>query len=202
MKRFIVLDCETGGTDLNFSLLTLYAEILDEQFNVLDSIDLKIRPDDGLYCVKASALAINNINIVEHDKEAMSQQVAAECFQNFISCHTIDNTRLVIVGHNVGTFDVPFIKKNLFKKDWDRYFFYRYLDTSAIGEYLSMAGVLPSDMNASLANLAAYFGFDYSGAHEAKFDTQLTKNIFIKMINLIQKKPDQEIISGGLESNS
>jgi len=193
-RKYFLFDCETGGVNSKTSLLTLFGMILDHKLEVLDKIDLKIRPDNGLYVVGASGLATNKINIPEHDKVAINKTVAAKQFYDFCSKHTIGSDakdRLIPVGHNQA-FDIRFIKKNLLPANnvegdnWKTFFSYRQLDTASIAQALILAKKLPEDLECSLSSLANYFKLDYSGAHEAEFDVELTLKILKLLIALME----------------
>jgi len=190
MKKYFLFDCETGGIDRNTSLLTLFGMILDEKLTVQDTISLKIKPDDGVYHVKAAGLKVNKINLVEHEKEATTATEAAREFENFICKHSLGETKLIPTGHNL-SLDVEFCKRNFLRGDqdegggWDKFFSYRSLDTATLAHGLILAGKLPEDLDCSLSSLAKYFEIDYSGAHNAEFDAKLTLAILIFLIKLM-----------------
>lgn len=178
--KYFCFDTEFGGLKKEFSLLTLYGEILDEELNSIDSIDLKIKPENGMYIISPEALQINRINIVEHDKVAISLKEASEAFRSFISRHAI-STKLIPLGHNV-SIDVKFAKHHLMQpEEWNKYFSFRKLDTHSIGLFLSMSGFLPKFDSYSLKTMAEFFGLSIDGLHDAKYDVKTTIEIVKKM---------------------
>ena len=76
-KKYFLFDCETGGLDPSFSLLTLSGVVLNQQYEVLDSIDLAIKPSSGRYVLSSKAMEINKINIATHDAVAITESEAA-----------------------------------------------------------------------------------------------------------------------------
>ena len=188
VKKYFVFDCETGGIKSDNSLLTLYGMVLDSTFKPVDTIDLKIKPADGLYKVDPRALVVNNIDLVEHDKHAILESEAAVMFNDFSVRHAFGK-KMVPIGHNVA-FDIKFVKKHLLKKSnrrlghWGAYYSHRVLDTGTIAHFMAMTGHLPPALSCSLGSLAEYFKLDYSKAHNADFDAKLTLEVLKKLMKL------------------
>ena len=88
MTRFLAFDAETGGIGADKALLTLYFIVLNEKFEVLDELDLRIKPNDDIYHVTAEALEINKINLVEHDKVALTDKAAGQVLYPFLEKHS------------------------------------------------------------------------------------------------------------------
>lgn len=186
----MVFDCETGGLPAkNPSLLTLYGVLLDERLKVISKIDLKIKPNDGVYRIEPRALDINGINLKEHDEQAIVETEAADLFKNFICKYNINN-KVVPVGHNV-SFDVVFAQRLLNDSDfWRQKFTKRVIDTATIAGFFYLSGIFPdqNDLDCSLKGLAERFDFPYEGAHEAKFDVNLTIKVLKKFLELAKNK--------------
>jgi DNA polymerase III alpha subunit (gram-positive type) len=183
--KYFLFDTETGGIRKEMSLLTLYGHILDDNLNILDTIDLKIKPDDGVYHVNAQGLEINRINIVEHDRIAKPLSEVKTRFKNYI-CGWSLNQKLTPVGHNV-RFDVKFVKTHLLE-DWDRYFDRRHIDTASVGKFLALSGIVPKLKTYSLSEMAQALMIEVNedSRHEAKFDADLTLNVLRNMTQLIK----------------
>jgi DNA polymerase III alpha subunit (gram-positive type) len=183
--KYFLFDTETGGIRKEMSLLTLYGHILDDNLNILDTIDLKIKPDDGVYHVNAQGLEINKINIVEHDRIAKPLSEVKTRFKNYI-CGWSLNQKLTPIGHNV-RFDVKFVKTHLLE-DWDRYFDRRHIDTASVGKFLALSGIVPKLKTYSLSEMAQALMIDVNedSRHEAKFDADLTLNVLRNMTQLIK----------------
>lgn len=185
--KYLIIDTETGGLVENEpSLLSLYAYLTDSKLNYLDDIELKIKPDDEVYRINPYALAVNKINLVEHNKIAITESEAKNKFLNFVKKNNTHGEKIIPVGHNLN-FDLYFTKKLC--HDWEKYFSYRVLDTASVAKFLFLAGkiTLPeNNRGGSLEDLANYFKLDYTQAHDAKFDVQLTLNVLKKLLNLIE----------------
>lgn len=81
--KYLVTDVETGGFE-GTSLLSAYFGVLDENLNLLDELELFVRPDNRQYVVTAEALAINKINLIEHEKKAVTYKEAGTLLFNFL----------------------------------------------------------------------------------------------------------------------
>lgn len=184
MKRYFLFDTETGGLDANsVSLFSFYGVIVDDKLNVIDSIDLKIKPEDGHYHLDVEAMAVNKINIVEHHKIAISEKVAGTKLREFLFRNSgFSSEKFVPAGHNIGRLDIPMGERLIGFDEWNRLFSRRTLDTGTIAQFLVLKGVLPETNNCSLKQLCEHYKFDYSGAHEAKTDVLLTLEVLRAMV--------------------
>ena len=185
MNRYIAFDCESGGVDTDKSLLTLYMVALDEQFEPIGEIDLKIKPNAGKpYIVTGEALGINKINLVEHDKVAISESEAGAKLREFLVIHSMcGKIKLVPIGHNVG-FDEDFIHAHVLnKREYQQYVSYRKLDTAVVAQFLKAGARLPEVVTGSLSSLMDHYGIKFEGsAHEARADTHATVQVLKMML--------------------
>jgi DNA polymerase III alpha subunit (gram-positive type) len=183
--KYFLFDTETGGIRKEMSLLTLYGFILDENLKILDTIDLKIKPDDGVYHVNAHGLEMNRISLVEHDRVAKPVSEVKTKFKNYI-CGWSLHQKLTPIGHNV-RFDVKFVKTHLLE-DWDRYFDRRHIDTASIGKFLALSGIVPKLKSYSLSEMASamMIEVDESRRHEASYDADLTLQVLKSMKVLVK----------------
>lgn len=171
--KYLVHDFETGGLE-NTSVLTYYGAITDEKFNILDEIELNIRPEDGKYIITPEALKINKINIIEHYNNSISKNVCVEKITDFLLKNTkYKSEKLYTVGHNVH-FDNFLLKSHFLNSSYSDFFFHHSLDVASIALLLKIVGRLPKDLNISLTNLAKYYKIDTSNAHESKADVLIT----------------------------
>lgn len=196
--KYFLFDIETGGLKTDLSLLTLYGIVLDQNLKVLDAIDLKVHPHDGIYRVWADegrGLSVNRINLVEHAKVAIPELQAMSDFRSFLCKHTglvgllgPAPNPLTVIGHNV-RMDVEFTKQHLCR-DWDLYFSRRHIDTASVAQFLQITGKLPKEMVTSLSELVTHFklAVDQNTMHDAKVDTELTLAVFKRMIDLATSK--------------
>lgn len=181
--RYFFNDAETGGLTPKQSLLTYYGAVTDENFDIIDEIDLKIRPKDGIYRVEAAALAVNKIDIIEHDKTALPIADCQKQFRDFLLKHTkFKSEKLHPAGHN-GYYDNAFVSKHLLP-DFDHFFSRHCIDTACLAVLLKGMGRLPKDMKISLGSLAEHYGISFlTHAHDAKSDVRVTIAVLKCMLN-------------------
>lgn len=186
-KTYIAFDTETGGLTTDCSLLTAYFVILDEELKtILGELELKIKPNDGVYKVTPEALSINKINLEEHNKVAISESEAGKRLVEFLQSFNKDGkNKLIPIGQNV-IFDEMFVHSHLLSKtNWERYVSYRRLDSGAVAEFLRFTGHIPSDVKGSLSSIAQFLDISFPNAHDAKADTLTTVKVIRKMKKLI-----------------
>ncbi len=189
MTKYFLFDCETGGKpETGTSLLTLYGMLLDYDLAVIDTIDLKIKPDSGVYMVEAKAMEVNKIDLYEHSKTAIAAAAAKTEFVDFICKHNLGRDKLIATGHNVA-FDVAFGKKLIGAVEWKHQFSKKLLDTGSIAEFLCLTQLLPpsNKMDCSLVGLAKRFDFPFEGAHDAEFDCKLTLKVLKRLLALVKE---------------
>lgn len=190
MKKFLTIDNETGGIDHGKSLLTVYLGLFDQDFKYIDELYLYLKPPDGAYVCTAESLRINKINLIEHDKVAVSYKDGATLLYNFINKHSENGKiKLVPVGQNV-TFDINHIHDKLLqKKNWDKFCSYRIRDTGVLGGVLQDAGLIPETISGGLSTLLDHFKIPYekSQLHDAKVDAICTLRLYEAMLALLKE---------------
>lgn len=193
--KYLSLDCEMGGRELKYSLLTAAFVVYDETFNELDSLYLQVKPDDGDYIVCGKAMQVNQINLLEHDTIAIPYKDAKPLLFNFLknqvkwtptnkAVSTVD--RLVPVGHGVKG-DIEHVMKLISWGSWEQFCTYHYVDTSVVLQYLRATNEMPPDIDGGVESLAKYFGISGLGFHDARVDARVTAQILKRMIEL--RKP-------------
>lgn len=197
--KLIFFDSETGGTDSSYSLLTLYVRVVDKEYNLLDDLYLRIKPDDGVYKTTDEALKINGIVIAEHDKIAITETEAKKILLDFLSRNSDNSkTRLTPSGYNIG-FDLRFINDHLIdSKTWGKHVSYSHVDLFPLVNAFFVAGIIPSNVGNRLIDVAEYFNLKTDGAHDAKNDILMNVEIFSIVIDLIRKaledfRPEMEL---------
>lgn len=189
ITRYMPFDTETGGIPKGVSLLSLYLEVLDEKLNKLDSLYMFTKPNDGIYHVEAGGLEVNKINLVEHDKVAITYSEAGQKLFNFVNKNSDGGkTRLIPIGKQIH-FDVDKVTENLLgKKTWDRFVSYRMIDVTGIAMAMQIKGKLPPTLGLSLFSLAEYFNVYATvvgNLHEADYDTKVTVAVFKELMALM-----------------
>lgn len=186
-KLFLPMDNETGGLSEGVSLLTTYLEVVDDKLNVLDSLELYVKPNDGKYIVEAGGLEVNKINIVAHDATAITYSEAGQKLFKFLQKNSQDGKiKLIPVGKQVHS-DVRWLQEHLLgKKTMDKFVSYRNLDITGLALAIQLKGKLPPELGLSLGHLVEYFNIVVPGTqHEAKYDTKATMLVLQKLMDLM-----------------
>lgn len=192
MIRYLFLDCEMGGRELKYSLLTAAFIVTDEQFNILGQLDMKIKPDDGNYIVSGQGMGVNHIDLVSHDKIALPYKMAKPALFDFLK-RMSDNgkVKLTPVGHGTKGDIVHIIQCLISEGSWEQFCTYHYIDTSVVLQFLRACGKMPMDIDGSVGALAKYFFPNQSLnelvpglLHEALVDAQFTALVYQKMVEL------------------
>lgn len=188
--KYIATDIETGGIDDKVSLLTAYFIILNSNLDELATLSLALKPNNGApYVLEAEGMGVNKINIVEHDKVAVSMSEGGRQFREFIKDWSNDGEiKLIPLGQNV-PFDIRKLNMELLnKKESDKYISYRVLDTAVIHQFLQQLGLMPANVSGSLSSLIEYFEIKLPGnPHEAEYDTRAAVEVYKKQLALIPK---------------
>lgn len=184
---YIALDIETGGIEVEHTLLTAFFLVLDKQFNELAELYLYIKPDGGKpYVMDAEGMAVNKINIVEHDKIAIAASKAGQELYKFLKDWSGDGKiKLIPIGHGI-TFDLNHIWHNLLRrKTFEQFTSYRKIDTSSVAQFMKACGQFPEHVSGSLESLVNYFQLtDVKNYHNAADDTRATVAVLKELIKL------------------
>jgi oligoribonuclease (3'-5' exoribonuclease) len=207
MNCYAPLDTETGGLDHKLAdLLTMYICVTDESFNILDELDLQLKPNDGrLPRAEAGALKINGINLQEHmaDPKTITYAEAKVLIVTMLKKHLKKNGRysnIRTMGHNL-PFDNGFIWEYIMpKEEWTNIVHYGIIDTKSNTDFLKDAGWLPKEVG-TLTSLVDFFGIAKRDAHRAKGDTLMCVDVYRAQLALMASKkdgggaPQQDLIS-------
>ncbi|MDO4434906.1 MAG: ribonuclease T [Cardiobacteriaceae bacterium] len=194
-KRFrgfmpVVVDVETGGFEAKkHALLEVAAVLLD--FNEAGLLERKetlhyhVLPFEGAL-LDPESLKVNGISDPFHPlRLAFDERVVAERLFGDIRKHQkqLNCTRSILVGHNAG-FDLSFINAMVERIKYKHNPFHPFstFDTVTLGALAYGQTVL--------ARIAKLAGLDYDGeqAHGAKYDAELTADLFCQIINTWQEK--------------
>lgn len=195
--KYIGFDCETGGVlAKETSLLSADFGVYDHRLNQISELPLWIKPNDNKpYQVMAEAMDVNKINLVEHDKIAISESEAGQRLYNYLKQESEGGKiKLVPIGHGV-VMDIQFVNAHLINKaGWDYFCSYRYQDTAVIGQFLKDMGLIPQSVTGKLGLYAKHFGINPPGAlHTARADRIVTVEVLKAMRAVVQKLIDQQI---------
>ena len=189
--RFIVLDAEYGGVrskgafSSEFSILELYMEVVDENLVVYDTLDLKIKPDNGQYVVSPEALEVTRIDLSRHDKIAVKESKAKTLLYDFLKKNSNDG-KIKMVPSGIGVQgDVRFICDNLISlPSWEKFCSHQSLDLSPVAFMFKVVGKMPQTpkpstgtWSNSLEALGSYVKADIRNMHSAKKDVEVYKEV-------------------------
>ncbi len=188
---YIVLDCEMGSVDLEYSLLSIYIMAFDDNFQKIDELSLDIMPDDGKFVVQGEAMGVNKIDLYAHSLKAKPYKEAGTILYKWLDKLTDGGkVKMTPIGHGIYG-DIKFIQKYLISRgSWEKYVSYRNLDTGGVCQFLKSCGMFPEDVSGSLTSLAKYFNIpvNENDTHDAKYDTILTYEVFLKLRKLLVNK--------------
>lgn len=216
---YILVDAETGGRDPNLhSLLSLYMALVhfkdgvpclklsdldkretDKQLDLFEetyggfvnsnAMSLLVKPNSGNYVVEAEGLAVNKIDLIEHDRRAVTYDRAGDCLVDYLLSirkqSFYDSTkihRLVFMGWNP-EYDVRAITEHLLSSNqrakdvFNATMSYSSFDVKSIAMANKERGLLPDDLHLSLGNVARFFNLNTENAHNAQADCMLTLEV-------------------------
>lgn len=196
--KYLAFDCETGGVTPDTSILTAFFAVVEITYNgeykweILDSLDVKLIPDDKKFVVTPYAMKVNGLNLASYveDEEALKYSEFENIFSEWITPHTNpgEDSRIRSLGHNV-KMDIDFVTKHLIPHSkWNKLVHYRAMDTSPIARFLQDGGWIDSDLSCSLGSLVEHYEIDIpeGGLHSAKADTIVTVTLYTNLLNELE----------------
>lgn len=201
--RFLITDAEYGGNrqkgvfSSEYSLLELYFRVINEKFELLDELEIKIKPDDDLYKVNAKSLRAIGLDLYEHDKDAVTESKAKELVYDFLKRNSKDGAiKLLPSGQGVSG-DIRYIveKKMISQGNWEKFCSYQTIDLSIVMMILKILGIMPQTKNPddpdgkysnSLAAVAHYLNIPITGLHTAKGDCILFEHVMRKLFKFLK----------------
>jgi DNA polymerase III epsilon subunit-like protein len=193
--HYLFFDCETGGLDCEkHSLLTAYFGVYNEDFNLIDDLNLQLKPSDiSLLCTTPEALKVTGINLEEHlaDPQTITYEQGKVKLLELLERNKIPRKRRHFrpCGQNI-EFDINFLKTQLISdQEWRKYIHHNTIDTLRILTYLQDCGILPKDLG-KLESMVRYFNIPMGQAHDAKEDIRMTVDVYKAMRKLIIDKKD------------
>lgn len=193
---YLAFDCETGGLNpATADLLTIYLAIVDENFKIMEDLDLKLKPDNGrLPIAEAGALKVNGIDLHKHisDPETITYLEAKDKIITMIKKYLKKHgkySNIISLGQNIN-FDIEWLQQHVLPKDeYNKLIHYGKVDTKMCVDFLKDSGWFPRDIG-NLSSIAKHLGVPLSNAHTAKADTLATIEIYKKLLELMASKKD------------
>lgn len=184
--NYIFLDCEMGGKELQHSLLQAAFLVTDDTFDKKMVLNLLLKPDNGDYVINGESLAINQINLIEHDKKAISYKESSSILYEFLkSASQSGKDKVIPIGHGVRG-DIKWITRTILSPgSWEHFCTYDCICTSVLFQFLKINKKIPQDMSGNLKTIAEYFQIKIDGQlHDALVDAHLTMEVYKNMLSL------------------
>ena len=175
-SNYCVLDCETGGLYKDKNPITQFAAtILDgKTLKEIDRWETFVKPYDGLVIEKqalqATMVSMSDINNGISKKEFA--ETARKWFAMYqVKAKTAEQGRLIMVGHNVLSFDRPFLDACFEEFGWscDDYFFPGGIDTLPLAK---LTWGVKGDEKINLGACLGYIKLKLTDAHGAMNDVE------------------------------
>ena len=178
---YLAFDTETTGLFDNCNVLTAYFIILDKDLNELDSLDLKIKYN--FYTIYTKAMEINKIDLIEHDKIALTKEEAINKLELFLNKNKT-HEKFSIMGHNV-VFDLKMLKSNgIFTDELiETYILEDCVDTLILARKLKKEKRISQYQSLSLNKICNYYDISLDSNdkfHNAEYDIRMTVELYKK----------------------
>ena len=182
----VYFDLETGGIEERHPNIQI-AAIAVRDGKETDAIEHKIHFDEA--AADPEALVINHYDAAVWAAQAVTLDTAVRAFSGF--CREHADLELIsqrtgrpysvarLAGHNVVSFDIPRLRR-MFDATGDGYIpacWWYPLDTYQRAIWYFAERDVPAPENYRLPTLAAHFGLDAAGAHDALADVRLAAGI-------------------------
>lgn len=188
---YIAIDTETGGLyPQESSLLTMCMLAVNENFEVLDELDLGFKPPEGGYKCHPAALAKNKINLQELEAQGVTLEQGRVMMINFLEAYCSPVARynkIQPLGHNI-PFDLGFLWYHLIPQTlFESYLSYHVLDTVSMLNIAKIAGIYPRSKNVKLETAVKVLGVVEEGEmHVARTDIRATVQVAATVSKILQ----------------
>ncbi len=161
---YIVFDLETSGLGNNAEIIEIGAiKVIDGM--IADVFKELIKPT---HKVSEQSTAVNGISTCD----LKDCRCCSEVLSDFIDFIGTD----ILVGHNIGSFDIPFLVKNV-DSILNKHFKCRYIDTRTMSEEITDVS------NHRLETMLEFYGIHNQKAHRAFEDSEATHKLFLALLN-------------------
>jgi hypothetical protein len=189
------IDLETTGLHESANILTSYFGVLDNNFKVIQSLDLKLKPDinkderggRSIYSIQVEAMNVNKIDLLDHDSVAISYKEAKPIVYKWLEEMRSLYGELTPFGNMVRG-DISKICECLLSRgSWDNFCDRRIIELSSLGKTLQLLGKIPETQSLSLSQISKYFGLqvDEDLLHTAKYDVEVGVFVLKKYMELM-----------------
>ncbi len=161
VEDYVVFDLETTGISAAKDAVIEISAIKVNGGRVADEFSTLVNP---LRPIPFQASRVNGIT----DKMVKNSPVFQEALRDFLDF----SEGQVLVGHNIHTFDMKFIRRDALNY-WNLELANDYVDTLPLAR-----AYLPGLKSYTLTNLASHYGLAISGAHRALNDCRMNQQVF------------------------
>lgn len=185
-RNFILIDSETTGFDEKKHQLLEVGILVIKDLKIIEHFEVKLKHKE--YTITTKAMEANKINILEHEKQALFENEAAEKILEFLSKHKAENEEgYIVIGQNV-QFDIKFLETMFLRvskiKDYRKLVSYRNLDIMQLAMIKNIEGKISlekQDLDSILKELNIEIP---KNRHRALTDCYLEYEALIKLLNL------------------
>lgn len=168
---YIMFDIETSGYSYNTDKITEISALKVKDFKIIDSFSSLINVSSPIPESITRLTGITNEMLI--DAPDINEVISG--FMDFIEDYTI-------IGHNIASFDIPFINAAL--SPHNLRLNNKYVDTLKMSR-----GLIPELESHSLKSLSGTFNISYEGAHRALTDCHINNSVYLKLLE-IYKNPE------------
>jgi len=181
MKR-LVIDTETTGLSPRFNkTLTVGMLLIDVEKNFLNFLDSNhIFIKHNSYNPTKKAMSVNKIDLIQHNQIAVPPKKACNQINKFIEKNVLHE--IPLVGHNIA-FDRGFLNSLFDQGETSHKFYHENEDTMWMWRNLQKRNIVPQGRS-NLQTVANHFNIDYTKAHDALADCEITAQVYHRMLSL------------------
>lgn len=183
--KFVVVDCETSGISFggnpseNHQAVSFGILISDvNNFEVIDGLYVEIKWN-GVAKWEYQAEQLHGMSKKYLEENGVTEKEAAEQIGGLFAEHFDLDHPISLMGHNVGTFDLPFLRKLLNAHDLPFKFAHRHMDTFS----LSMGTVQAYNSD----DLFELMGVEKRKEHNALDDAAAALKVYRTIHNIWKK---------------
>lgn len=188
----IWIDTETSGLDEHKHGIVTLALLVEKEDEIIDEAYFEMLPTGRQADPKA--LEVNKLTMEEIKTYRPWEQVKLDV-DAFLQTHVDkwDKTqKYILAGQNAKDFDLKFLK-SYYEACGDNYLFSYikagpYIDTLSLMTVLQDLGKAPILENYKLETLCNYFGVELTDSHNALADIKATREVYLKMKELLNEK--------------
>lgn len=164
VKDYCVFDLETTGTSTSYDEVVEVSAVKVKDGKVVDEFTTLVNPH------KPISIWASEVNGITDDmvKDAPSFEEALKDFLEFVG-------DMILVGHNINTFDMKFICRDA-QKYWGKTVGNDYIDTLPLSR-----ACLPQLGHHTLTVLSEHYRIDTKGAHRALNDCRMNQQVFERL---------------------